>query len=49
MIGPKRQMVIPMQFRGQTGLVEGAEVTVELRGDEVVPKRPSPPTKSHVE
>jgi len=48
-IGPKGQVVIPKDIRDQAGLVEGAEVVVELRGDEVVVKRPSPPTKSYVE
>ena len=41
--------MIPKEIRDQAGLVEGAEVTVELRGDEVVVRRPSPPTKSYVE
>ena len=48
-IGPKGQVVIPKEIRDQAGLVEGAEVIVELRGNEVVLRRPSPPTKSYVE
>jgi AbrB family looped-hinge helix DNA binding protein len=48
-IGPKGQVVIPKEIRDQVGLTEGAEVTVELRGEEVVLRRPSPPTKSYLE
>ena len=48
-VGPKGQVVIPKDIRDQAGLVEGAEVIVMLRGDEVIVKRPSPPTKSYVE
>jgi len=48
-IGPKGQIVIPKEIRDQAGLSVGAEVTVELRGEEVVLRRPSPPTKSYLE
>jgi AbrB family looped-hinge helix DNA binding protein len=48
-IGPKGQVVIPKEIRDQAGFTEGAEVTIELRGEEVVLKRPSPPTKSYLE
>lgn len=48
-VGPKGQVVIPKEIRDQAGLSEGAEVVVELRGNEVVLRRPSPPTKSYVE
>ncbi len=48
-IGPKGQVVIPKAIRDQAGLVEGAEVVVSLRDDEVVMRRPSPPTKSYLE
>jgi AbrB family looped-hinge helix DNA binding protein len=48
-IGPKGQVVIPKDIRDEAGLVEGSEVVIELRGDEVVLKRPYPPTKSYVE
>lgn len=48
-VGPKGQVVIPKEIRDQAGFSEGAEVVVELRGNEVVLRRPSPPTKSYVE
>lgn len=48
-IGPKGQVVIPKEIRDQAGLAVGVEVTVELRCEEVVLRRPSPPTKSYLE
>lgn len=48
-VGPKGQVVIPKEIRDQAGFSEGTEVVVELRGSEVVLRRPSPPTKSYVE
>jgi AbrB family looped-hinge helix DNA binding protein len=48
-IGPKGQIVIPKEIRDQAGLAVGAEVTVELRGEEVVVRRPAPLTKSYLE
>jgi AbrB family looped-hinge helix DNA binding protein len=48
-IGPKGQVVIPKAIRDEAGLLVGTEVTVELRGQEVVLKRPSPPTKSYLD
>ncbi len=48
-IGPKGQVVIPKELRDRAGLVEGTEVIVELRGDEIVLKRPSPAPGSYVD
>lgn len=48
-IGRKGQVVIPKGIRERTGLREGSSVTVDARGEEVVIKRVSPPTKSYVE
>jgi AbrB family looped-hinge helix DNA binding protein len=48
-VGPKGQVVIPKQVRDQVGLVEGSEVVVEVRGDEVILRRPSPRTTSYVD
>jgi AbrB family looped-hinge helix DNA binding protein len=48
-IGPKGQVVIPKELRDATGMVEGTEVVVELRGDGVLIKRPSPSSGSFVE
>jgi AbrB family looped-hinge helix DNA binding protein len=48
-VGPKGQVVIPKQVRDQVGLVEGSEVVVEVRGDEVILRRSSPRTTSYVD
>jgi len=48
-IGPKGQVVIPKEIRDKIELREGVEVVVELRGDEVVIRRATPPTKSYVD
>ena len=48
-VGPKGQVVIPKEIREKTGVREGQDVIVDARGDEVVIKRASPPTKDYVE
>jgi len=48
-VGPKGQVVIPKEIREKTGLRKGADVTVDVRGDEIIIKRASPPTKSYVD
>jgi AbrB family looped-hinge helix DNA binding protein len=48
-VGPKGQVVIPKQVRDQVGLIEGSEVVVEVRGDEIILRRPSPRTTSYVD
>jgi len=48
-VGPKGQVVIPKEIRDQVGLLEGTDVLVEVRNDEVVVRRAGPPTKSYVE
>lgn len=47
-IGPKGQVVIPKEIRDRLGLKEGVEVIVELRGNEVVIKKVSPPVEDYV-
>ena len=39
-IGPKGQVVIPKNIRETLGLNPGVEVTIELRGNEVVVSKP---------
>jgi AbrB family looped-hinge helix DNA binding protein len=39
-VGPKGQVVIPKQLRDATGLKPGAEVILELRGNEIVISKP---------
>lgn len=39
-VGPKGQVVIPKQIRDALGLKPGAEVILEIRGDEVVISKP---------
>ena len=48
-LGAKGRLVIPKDIREKAGLREGQEVIVDTRGNEVVIKRASPPTKSYVE
>jgi len=48
-VGPKGQVVIPKEIREEIGLREGDEVIVELRGDEIVIRKISPPTESYTE
>ncbi len=47
-IGPKGQVVIPKEIRDKLGLREGVEVIVELRGDEIVIRRATPPVEDYV-
>lgn len=39
-VGPKGQVVIPKRMREALGLKPGVEVTLELRNDEIVIKKP---------
>lgn len=39
-VGPKGQVVIPKRIRKALGLKPGVEVTIELRGEEVVISKP---------
>ena len=39
-VGPKGQLVIPKQMRDALGLKPGAEVTLEMRDQEIVIKKP---------
>lgn len=39
-IGPKGQIVIPQHIREALGLKPGTDVTIELRGEEVVISKP---------
>jgi AbrB family looped-hinge helix DNA binding protein len=39
-VGPKGQIVIPKRIREATGMKPGAEVTLELRDDELVISKP---------
>ena len=39
-VGPKGQVVIPKRIRDSLGLKPGVEVTIELRGEEVVVSKP---------
>ena len=39
-IGPNGQIIIPSSIRESLGLQPGAEVTIEVRGNEVVISRP---------
>lgn len=48
-VGPKGQVVIPKGIRDETGLVEGSEVTVEVRDGEVVIRRAAPLTGTYVD
>jgi AbrB family looped-hinge helix DNA binding protein len=48
-VGPKGQVVIPKEIRDETGLVEGSEVSVEVRNGDVLIRRIAPPTGSYVD
>jgi AbrB family looped-hinge helix DNA binding protein len=48
-VGPKGQVVIPKEIRDKTGLRKGADVMVDVRGDEIIIKRVSPQAKSYVD
>ena len=39
-VGPKGQVVIPKRMRNALGLKPGVDVTIELRGDEIVISKP---------
>jgi AbrB family looped-hinge helix DNA binding protein len=39
-VGPKGQVVIPKRIRNALGLKPGVDVTIELRGDEIVISKP---------
>jgi AbrB family looped-hinge helix DNA binding protein len=39
-VGPKGQIVIPKRIRNALGLKPGVDVTIELRGDEIVISKP---------
>jgi len=39
-IGPKGQIVIPKRVRDALGLKPGVDVTIEVRGEEIVISRP---------
>ena len=39
-VGPKGQVVIPKRMRNALGLKPGVDVTLELRGDEIVISKP---------
>jgi AbrB family looped-hinge helix DNA binding protein len=39
-VGPKGQVVIPKRIRDAVGLKPGVDVTIELRGDEIVITKP---------
>ena len=39
-VGPKGQVVIPKRMRDALGLKPGVQVTIELRGEEVVVSKP---------
>jgi AbrB family looped-hinge helix DNA binding protein len=39
-VGPKGQVVIPKRMREALGLKPGVEITLELRDDEIVIKKP---------
>ena len=39
-VGPKGQLVIPKQMRDALGLKPGVEVTLEMRDEEIVIKKP---------
>ena len=39
-VGPKGQVVIPKRIRDALGLKPGVEVTLEMRGQEIVIKKP---------
>jgi AbrB family looped-hinge helix DNA binding protein len=39
-VGQKGQVVIPKQLRDAIGLKPGVEVTLEIRGDEIVISKP---------
>jgi len=39
-IGPKGQVVIPKRIRDALGLKPGVDVTIEVRGEEIVISRP---------
>ena len=39
-IGPKGQVVIPKQMRDALGLKPGVEITLELRDEEIVIRKP---------
>ena len=39
-IGPKGQVVIPKQMRDALGLKPGVEITLELRDQEIIIKKP---------
>ena len=39
-VGPKGQVVIPKQMRDALGLKPGVEITLELRNQEIIIKKP---------
>jgi AbrB family looped-hinge helix DNA binding protein len=39
-VGPKGQVVIPKRIRNALGLKPGVDVTIEVRGEEIVISRP---------
>jgi AbrB family looped-hinge helix DNA binding protein len=39
-VGPKGQVVIPKRIRDALGLKPGVDVTIEVRGEEIVISRP---------
>jgi AbrB family looped-hinge helix DNA binding protein len=48
-VGQKGQVVIPKEIRDRAGIRAGSEVVIEMKGDEVLIKRPSPPAKNYVD
>jgi AbrB family looped-hinge helix DNA binding protein len=48
-IGAEGQVVIPKEIRDETGLLEGCEVSVEVRNGDVVIRRVSPLTGNYVD
>lgn len=47
-VGKRGQVVIPKEIREKTGVKEGVEVVVEVKGDVVTISRASPPTEDYV-
>lgn len=47
-VGKRGQVVIPKEIREKTGVKEGVEVVVEVKGDVVTISRARPPTEDYV-